>query len=136
MITRIVFDMDNTLVDEFGSTVRPGIVSLLDELKQSGKTLMLWTNSTAGRAKPILFDHGLHRYFAKYVFREDYDPGQTGVRKDIRTIGGELLADDDPGEIRYVESIGLRGFLVKAYRKNSRVDPKEFLKLLALVRAK
>ncbi len=117
MITRIVFDMDNTLVDEFGSTVRPGIVTLLDELKKSGKALMLWTNSTAGRAKPILFEHGLHRYFVKYVFREDYDPGQTGVRKDIRAIG-------------------LRGFLVRSYRKNSHVDPKEFAKLLALVRKK
>jgi len=34
MITHIIFDMDNTLIDEFGSTVRPGITNFLKTLKK------------------------------------------------------------------------------------------------------
>jgi len=61
----IVFDMDNTLVDEFGSSVRPGIVDLLKRLRQSGITLVLWTNSRRDRAREILRIHDLHKYFTK-----------------------------------------------------------------------
>lgn len=50
----VVFDMDNTLVDSFGSEARPGIVGLLQKLRQEGRTLVLWTNSRRDRAMEIL----------------------------------------------------------------------------------
>lgn len=135
MIKRIVFDMDNTLVDEFGSTLRPGITGLLKELKGRGCELYLWTSSTRGRAREILSLHNLDRYFSKCVFREDYDPENRGVRKDIRKIGGQMLIDDDPGEIEHVKRLGLKGYVVKSYRKNSRTSGTEYRDILKLIQA-
>ena len=37
----IIFDMDNTLVDEFGATVRPGMRALLNRLKKENHVLIL-----------------------------------------------------------------------------------------------
>ena len=91
MIKKIVFDMDNTLIDEFGSTLRPGITAFLEQLKSMNCELYLWTNSSRDRAKEILIHHKLDHYFSKFIYREDYDPENKGVRKDIRKIGGEIL---------------------------------------------
>jgi len=135
MIKRIVFDMDNTLVDEFGSTLRPGITALLKELKGRGCELYLWTSSTRGRAKEILSLHGLDRYFTKCVFREDYDLENRGVRKDIRKIGGRMLIDDDPAEVEHVRRLGLKGYLIKPYRKNSRTSDAEYRDIMKMVTA-
>ena len=78
----IVFDMDDTLADEFGSALRPGIRELLERLRGDGHTLVLWTNSRRTRARDILRLHDLNRYFSSFVFREDYDPLEKGFRKD------------------------------------------------------
>ena len=118
----IVFDMDNTLVDEFGSSVRPGIVDLLKRLRQSGITLVLWTNSRRDRAKEILRIHDLRKYFTTCIFREDYDPAEKGIRKDIRRVKGDVLVDDDPDEIAYVKSLGKTGVLIRSFRKGSTSD--------------
>jgi FMN phosphatase YigB (HAD superfamily) len=131
----IVFDMDNTLVDEMGSTVRPGIVAVLDGLSAEGHTLVLWTNSRRERALDILRVHDLRRRFKAVVCREDYDPRDSGVRKDIRRIKGELLVDDDPDEIAYVRSVGRRGFQILPYRKGRPADPRQLAELLAAVRS-
>ena len=115
----IVFDMDNTLADEFGSAPRPGMHGLLQRLLADGHKLALWTNSTGRRAKTILMDLGFRRYFSIFKFREDYDPGNRGKMKDIRQIGGDILIDDDPAEVRYVNSIKKKGILISAYRKGA-----------------
>lgn len=118
----IVWDMDNTLADEFGKTVRPNIEKVLEKLKSKGYRLVLFTNSKRDRARRILMDLGLRNYFSDFVFREDYDPEEKGVRKDIRKVNGELLVDDDPAEIKYVQSLGLKAVLVKSFRNKG---PKE-----------
>jgi len=133
---RIVFDMDNTLVDEFGAAMRPGITDFLETLKNRKYILYLWTSSTSARAKDILRLHKLDRFFDRCIYREDYDPGNTGVRKDIRKIGGEMLIDDDPAEIRHVKSLGLPAFLVKPYRKNSTADITEYKQILNYIESK
>lgn len=89
----IVFDLDNTLTDEFGAGVRPGIDNLLDKLQKEGHTLILWTGSTRERAIHILKEHRLYYYFQKFIFREDYDPNNQGVHKDIRKVNGDLFRD-------------------------------------------
>lgn len=134
MFKTVVFDMDNTLVDEFGSTVRPGMIDFLKTLKSMNINLCLWTNSTKGRAKDIIRLHGFNGYFSKYVFREDYDPEMKGVRKDIRKIHGELLIDDDPGEIEYARKLGLAGYLIRPYRKNGRVEQGEYAEIMKMIR--
>ena len=62
--------MDNTLIDEFGSTLRPGIIDFLENLKNMDLNLILWTNSTKERAKTILYNHKLNHYFSKFIFRK------------------------------------------------------------------
>ena len=116
MPLKIVFDMDNTLADEFGKEARPGMRDLLGRLADDGHALALWTSSTRARALRILADHRFADFFAERVFREDYDRENKGAPKDIRRIGGDVLVDDDPKQIAFVKSVGLRGVLVKSYR--------------------
>jgi len=122
----IVFDMDNTLVDEFGASVRPGVIELLVKLKNQEHILILWTNSRRERAVGIILDNNLRQFFSRFIFREDYDPEEKGIPKDIRKVNGDILIDDDPEEIQYSKSIGKSRILVKSYRKNSKVDKGEF----------
>jgi phosphoglycolate phosphatase-like HAD superfamily hydrolase len=75
----IVFDLDNTLVDALGSTVRPGIAELLGRLHREGHSLILWTNSRKERAQEILRLHNLRRLFQACIYREDYDPAERDV---------------------------------------------------------
>lgn len=125
----IVFDMDNTLTDEFGASKRPGIDNLLDQLQTEGHTLILWTSSTRERAIRILKDHKLDKYFQKFIFREDYDPDNQGLPKDIRKVNGDLLIDDDPEQIRYLKAINKKGIQVAAYRKGIQLEPDELVEL-------
>lgn len=126
---RIVFDMDNTLVDELGATLRPGIVGLLERLKAEKHTLILWTSSAKWRAITILKDHGLSRFFSEMRFRENYDPNNTGKPKDIREVKGDILIDDDPKLIAYLKTIGKPGFLISAFRQGLDPDPEELQRL-------
>lgn len=140
MIKHIVFDMDNTLVDEFGSTIRPGIIEFLSSLENKNLHMYLWTNSTKMRAKEILLHHKLYHYFEKFIYREDYDPLNKGIHKDIRKIRGELLIDDDPAEIEFVKKIGCKAYLIKPYRKNSNIKlsdcNKEYDEITSLINDK
>ncbi|MBI4612427.1 MAG: DUF705 domain-containing protein [Planctomycetes bacterium] len=129
---KIVFDLDNTLVDEFGATVRPGIVRLLDRLLSERHELALWTHSDRARAIRILRDHGLRDRFGTLVCREDYDPDSLGARKDIRRIQGDLLVDDDPAEVAFARSVGRSGFRLASYRRG---DPADLDELEALHQA-
>jgi FMN phosphatase YigB (HAD superfamily) len=129
----IVFDMDNTLVDSFGATVRPGIVELLLRLRTDGHILVLWTNSRRERALEILRSHDLRRHFKACIFREDYDPEEKDVPKDISSIKADILVDDDPDAIRYVRSTGRRGFLVQPYRKDAPIGLTELAQLYSAI---
>lgn len=118
----IVFDMDNTLTDEFGKGTRPGIIDFLNRLQTDGYKLSLWTSSTRNRAVTILDDHNLKQYFDKMVYRENYDPDRQNKPKDIRKIEGDILIDDDPRQINYVNASGRIGFLISAYRDGYDID--------------
>ena len=129
----IVFDMDNTLTDEVGSTIRPGILSLLQRCKNDGHKLVLWTNSTRDRAKDILYRHNLSRYFSTFIFRENYDPQEKGLHKDIRKVKGDILIDDDPAEISYIKAIHKKGFRISSYRKGMKPNSKELSELYSYI---
>jgi len=125
----IVFDMDNTLVDSFGASVRPGIVALLEKLRTEGHRLILWMNSGRKRAEEILRLHDLRRLFRVCVFREDYDPNDRGIPKDIRKVRGDLLIDDDPAEIAFTQSVGRKGYLIRPYRGGRRPASNDLARL-------
>ncbi len=126
---KIVFDMDCTLTDGWGTVVRPGMVELLQRLKTEGHDLVVWTSSPRDRARRVLADLKLETFFGGFTFREDYDPDNEGKPKDIRKVGGDFLVDDDPKQIDFVKSIGKRGFLITDYWKESTPNPAELEKL-------
>jgi phosphoglycolate phosphatase-like HAD superfamily hydrolase len=125
----IVFDLDNTLVDEFGAAPRPWIAELLGRLQQEGHALVLWTNSRRERALEILRRLELRGYFRRCICREDYDPEEKDVPKDIRKVHGDLLIDDDPQAVAYVRSTGRRAILIRAFRKGRAADRRELAEI-------
>ncbi|MBK7054369.1 MAG: DUF705 domain-containing protein [Leptospiraceae bacterium] len=132
----IVFDMDNTLADEMGAGLRPGIVDFLQKLKSEKHELKLWTNSKRERAISILQEHKLKAYFTECIYREDYDPDDKGIRKDIRRVKGDFLIDDDPKEIQFVKSIGKDGFLITSFRKGGKVKAGELDEIYKVIKSK
>ena len=133
MLKNIVFDMDNTLVDEVGSTLRPGIIDFLVNLKKMDLNLILWTNSSKERAKTILYNHKLNSYFSKFIFREDYDINNEGKCKDIRKVKGDLLIDDDQKEIEFTRKNKRKTYLIKSYRKNGITDKNEYNEIMKII---
>jgi beta-phosphoglucomutase-like phosphatase (HAD superfamily) len=113
---RIAVDLDNTLVDELGQRIRPGIPDLLRRLRSEGHDLVLWTSSTRQRALRILQEHGLRSEFSELCCREDYDPANAGALKDLRLLSADALIDDDPKQVAFASSLGKIGILVTSYR--------------------
>jgi len=58
---KIAIDMDNTIIDELGSTLRPGIIDFLEKASIRNE-LILWTNSKRIRAMEILDYFNLRKY--------------------------------------------------------------------------
>ena len=121
---KIAIDMDNTIIDELGSTLRPGIVNFLAELYQRHE-LILWTNSKRMRAIEVLNYSNIRKYFVKIISRENYDPDEKGLRKDIRINNYDIIIDDDIEEVEYNKHNGKIGILVEPYRKNKKMAENE-----------
>ena len=113
---KIVFDMDNTLADEFGKEMRPNVDRLLAALRRDGHELVLWTSSTKPRAEEILSRLNLRQFFSQFLFREDYDPNNEGLVKDIGRVEAVAIVDDDPKQVDAANDAGLQGVLISAYR--------------------
>jgi phosphoglycolate phosphatase-like HAD superfamily hydrolase len=126
---KIAIDMDNTIIDEFGSTLRPGIVNFLDKLLVKHE-LILWTNSKRIRTIEILDYFNLRRYFIKIITRENYDPDEKGLKKDIEKYNYDIIIDDDAEEIEYNKNKGRLGILVEAYRKNKKINERELEEII------
>ena len=126
---KIAIDMDNTIIDEFGSTLRPGILDFLEEISTRHE-LVLFTNSKRIRAMEIIDHFDIRKYFTKIISRENYDPQEIGLSKDIGQYDCDVLIDDDPDEIKYNESRGKTGILVDTYRRNKKVNENEFEEII------
>ncbi len=130
---KIVFDMDNTVSDEFGSELREGMQELLARLVSEKHILVLWTNSSKERAEEILNRLNLRKYFTQCIFREDYDSEDKGKRKDIRTLKADLIIDDDEREIAFNIKNGKKGFRISAFRKGKKPDKEELVRLYSFI---
>jgi predicted HAD superfamily phosphohydrolase YqeG len=126
---KIVLDMDNTIIDELGSTLRPGIINFLETIA-SGHELILWTNSKRLRTMEILDYFHLRKYFVKIISRENYDPEEKGNRKDIAKYNYDIIIDDDIAEIEYNKNKGKTGILVEPYRKNKPMNKNELEEII------
>jgi hydroxymethylpyrimidine pyrophosphatase-like HAD family hydrolase len=104
---KIAIDMDNTIIDELGSTLRPGIINFLKEVSMKHE-LILWTNSKRIRAMEILEYFNLRKYFRKIITRENYDPE----------------------EIEYNKNKEKTGILVESYRKNKMMKEDEWERII------
>ena len=129
---KIAIDMDNTIIDELGSTLRPGIIDFLEELSKKHE-LILWTNSRRIRTMEILDHFNIRKYFVKIISRENYDPEEKGNRKDIREYNYDIIIDDDIEEVEYNKNNGKTGILVEAYRKNKTMDENELERILKFI---
>jgi predicted HAD superfamily phosphohydrolase YqeG len=126
---KIAIDMDNTIIDEMASTLRPGIIDFLEEVSIRNE-LILWTNSKRIRAMEILEYFNLRKYFVKIISRENYDPDEKGIRKDIKKYNYDILIDDDIDEIEYNKENGIIGILVEPYRKNKKINENEMKEII------
>jgi hypothetical protein len=68
----VAWDMDNTLVDEFGGKTRPGVVEALQRLREKNVKLVVWTNSRGQRALDIMRARRLEQFFHALISRESY----------------------------------------------------------------
>jgi len=126
---KIAIDMDNTIIDELGSTLRPGIINFLEKL-YTNHELILWTNSKRIRTLEILNYFNIRKYFIKLITREDYDPEEKDIRKDIRIFNYDLIIDDSIEEIEYNKKNGKKGICIETYRKNKSMDENEYKNLI------
>jgi predicted HAD superfamily phosphohydrolase YqeG len=129
IIVKIALDMDNTLVDELGSTLRLGIINFLEKMCIKHEVI-LWTNSRRIRAMEILEHFDLRKYFVKIISRENYDPEEKGLRKDIQKYGYDVIIDDDIEEIKFNNKNGKIVILVESFRKNCKIDENEMEEII------
>jgi len=126
---KIAIDMDNTIIDELGSNLRPGIIKFLKEVSQRHE-LILWTNSKRIRTMEILEHFGIRKYFVKIISRENYDPEEKGNKKNIGEYNFDIIIDDDVEEIEYNKNKGKISILVETYRKGKKLDENEMERII------
>ena len=126
---KIAIDMDNTIIDEFGSTLRPGIIDFLDKISENNE-LILWTNSKRIRTMEILEHFNLRKYFVKIITRENYDPEENNLQKNIAEYNYDVIIDDDKEEIEYNKNKGKIGILIEPYRKNKKMEEDELSRII------
>ncbi len=78
----------------------------------------------------ILDYFDLRKYFIKIITRENYDPEEKGVMKDIRKYNYDIIIDDDLEEIEFNKKNGKVGILVESYRKHKKIDENEMEKII------
>jgi len=126
---KIAIDMDNTIIDEMASTLRPGIINFLEKVSINNE-LILWSNSKRIRTMEILDYFDLRKYFIKIITRENYDPEEKGIMKDIGKYNYDIIIDDDILEIEFNKKNGKVGILVQSYRKHKNTDENELEKII------
>jgi len=94
----VAWDMDNTLVDDFGARTRPGLVKCLKRMREKNIKLVVWTNSERSRAQDILKTTALERYFYGLIARESYE--LPAIRKKSSRFY-EKIAEAFPREVDF-----------------------------------
>ena len=123
----IYFDLDHTIIDDTGKDLRPGILELFEWCLGNSIRISLWTGSTEERSRDILEKLHLYKFFSHLVFREDYDPDRIGLGKNINYQDGDLLVDDDPKQITYVESLAKKGYKLSKFTSIAQPPPTQEL---------
>jgi hypothetical protein len=121
-VARIVFDLDGTIVGKVKDryVLRPGMVSVIQNRKKQGDTVILWTfgNRAWWRRVQQMFPQLAHLFSEVYTKDElpghvTSGPGGPAAVKDIRIIAGDVLVDNDPSHHEWAARHGLAGRYVK-----------------------
>jgi hypothetical protein len=121
-MARIVFDLDGTIVGKVHDryVLRPGMVSVIQNRKKQGDTVILWTfgNRAWWTRVKQMFPTLAHLF--DEVYTKDELPGHVtagagglAAVKDIRVIGGDVLVDNDPSHHEWAQRHGLASRYVK-----------------------
>ena len=124
-----VFDVDGCLVDSLtGSTLRPGAVELLDDLRGAGHRLVLWSAGGAAYARARADAHGIGDRFDAFHDKEGRDPGGRYLTTHLVLDAAHVVfVDDRPEDL----PIGAEVIAVSPYLGDNPHD-----RALAAVRAR
>ncbi len=146
--TAIVFDMDNTIIDEFGKHIRSGFEEVLLFCINNNFRLVLWTNSTYLRLFEIFrFFPQIFKCFDTFITRESYDIQYIRNRncqrykdiclnfrniilfdkkypgiKYIPVLGYKVLIEDDPAVSKYGTILGIKTFICRTLRSKNHLE--------------
>ena len=129
MVMKIAVDLDNTLIDELGKSLRPGAHEFLKKLSNHG-SLVLWSSSSKNRGLEILTRFALRDYFEYTIFREDYLSEKGKGRKDLADRKIDVLIDDDMAEISFNKRNKRIAIWIPPYRGGEK-DDLSFFRVLA-----
>jgi long-chain acyl-CoA synthetase len=94
-----VFDVDGCLIDSLtGTSVRPGAVELLSQLRSRGCGLLLWSAGGAEYARRRAREHGLVDFFDAFHDKEGRDAAGRYVTDALPADLGSLVFVDDRPE--------------------------------------
>jgi FMN phosphatase YigB (HAD superfamily) len=96
-----VFDVDGCLIDSLtGTSVRPGALKLLTELRSRGCQLLLWSAGGADYAHERAREHGLADFFDAFHDKEGRDADGRYIADALCTdLGRVVFVDDRPEDM-------------------------------------
>lgn len=96
-----IFDVDGCVVDALtGTSLRPGVVDVLDRLRSVQRTLVLWSAGGADYARRRAEEHGLGGYFGSYHGKGLRDAAGRYVPAGLREASQPaVFVDDLPEEL-------------------------------------
>jgi phosphoglycolate phosphatase-like HAD superfamily hydrolase len=109
-----VFDLDGCLVDSLsGSSLRPGAVELLAELRRNGHTIVLWSAGGAAYAKQRAEAHGIRGSFDAFHDKDGRDSdGRYATSHVCADFMHVVFVDDRPEDMpRDAEVIDVSPYL-------------------------
>jgi long-chain acyl-CoA synthetase len=98
--TTWVFDVDGTLIDSLtGTSLRPGTVELLGELRSRGCRTILWSAGGALYAGARAVEHGISHLCDDYAAKAARDGDGCFIPAFRDDIGAAVFVDDRPEDV-------------------------------------
>ncbi|MET0908328.1 MAG: hypothetical protein ABWZ99_02575 [Ilumatobacteraceae bacterium] len=96
-----VFDVDGTLVDSLtGTSLRPGALRLLERIRASNATVLLWSAGGADYARQRAVAAGIDHLVDGYHPKEGRDAdGRYSTAHVLAALDGVVFVDDRPGDM-------------------------------------
>ena len=124
-----VFDVDGTLIDSLtGTSLRPGSVELLTDLRRAGYATILWSAGGASYAWDRAREHGIAELFDSFQPKEERDTEGRYRSTFIPGLDRAVFIDDRPEDM----PVGANVIAVSPYIAHNPHD-RGLAKVVALV---